>query len=441
LAVSSSPGVGGNRHRYGHRHTRSEILDQPVIVKSYNPGPTTPRAEAILEEEDPELLKLPSIDSFSFEGILKSVEPEVTRDLDSIQELCANYQETLGGEVDQVTTAQSELDNKMKDTDQLANTVLKTTKARIDRFETERAGFRGGAAVDALADTTETTHTTMTSIISTLLAIDEMLPPQERLSPETSAHRKHYPRLHSLLAGKAAELNLCFGSGKADNSSRTEELTIADENIQDNEGPSDLQKLPMWMRRRQSSSQAVSSPAGLRVGSFPDARRLSSPPYLQLRTILPAPIVDSPKPPDSARGGSFQLPPQTSAGVSLTTPVATPQLQQDPSPDLRPSSSRRGSGIWGRRPSTATLGFFPINEGTDILNSSNGSDEYSSPPTAGGRTSWRGSGSWSSLGGLWGGRSSRGSGIEAAKRERAEEKLKRVLESGESAKKGKAPVW
>ena len=35
-----------NRHRYGHRHTKSAaVLDQPVIVRTYNP-PTSPRPSA-----------------------------------------------------------------------------------------------------------------------------------------------------------------------------------------------------------------------------------------------------------------------------------------------------------------------------------------------------------------------------------------------------------
>ena len=41
IVNGNGSGVGGNRHRYGHRHTRSAVVDQPVIVKSYNPGPAS----------------------------------------------------------------------------------------------------------------------------------------------------------------------------------------------------------------------------------------------------------------------------------------------------------------------------------------------------------------------------------------------------------------
>lgn len=42
LAGHTSTGSSVNRHRYGHRHTRSAVLDQPVVVRTYNP-PATPR--------------------------------------------------------------------------------------------------------------------------------------------------------------------------------------------------------------------------------------------------------------------------------------------------------------------------------------------------------------------------------------------------------------
>lgn len=42
--------LGGNRHRYGHRHTRSAVVDTPVIVKSYNPGPAVSRNASPLHE-------------------------------------------------------------------------------------------------------------------------------------------------------------------------------------------------------------------------------------------------------------------------------------------------------------------------------------------------------------------------------------------------------
>lgn len=47
--VPGNGGFGSNGYHRGHRHTRSENLDQPVIVKSYNPDPAAPCAVPIEE--------------------------------------------------------------------------------------------------------------------------------------------------------------------------------------------------------------------------------------------------------------------------------------------------------------------------------------------------------------------------------------------------------
>lgn len=48
----SVDGIGGNRHRYGHRHTRSaaNVVDRPVIVKSYNPEAAVSRNASPIRE-------------------------------------------------------------------------------------------------------------------------------------------------------------------------------------------------------------------------------------------------------------------------------------------------------------------------------------------------------------------------------------------------------
>lgn len=48
----SADGIGGNRHRYGHRHTRSaaNVVDRPVIVKSYNPEAAVSRNASPIRE-------------------------------------------------------------------------------------------------------------------------------------------------------------------------------------------------------------------------------------------------------------------------------------------------------------------------------------------------------------------------------------------------------
>lgn len=98
--VSSQPAsaTSVNRHRYGHQQNKSVVLDQPVVVRTYNP-PATPgfptRAgmmnPAIFEvcstslpaasahwaqEREVQRIELPPIEAFSFDGIVRAVNPE-----------------------------------------------------------------------------------------------------------------------------------------------------------------------------------------------------------------------------------------------------------------------------------------------------------------------------------------------------------------------------
>ncbi|KAF8252993.1 hypothetical protein K440DRAFT_576857 [Wilcoxina mikolae CBS 423.85] len=438
IVTRNSTGSEGaiNRHRYGHRHTRSEAYDQPIIVKNYNPGTTAPAPQPI-EEEDEMDVQLPSLGDFSFDGILKAVEPQVNAALDGVTELCTKYQETLQTEVENLTNTQTNLHARMKDTDKLAVRVLKSTKARMEQLDSETTGLKGGAAVDSLAEATEATHTLMASIVSTLLAIDEMLPPQDRLSPETSAHRNHYPQLHTLLVSKATELNICFGSGKS-HGKRPSTGGFMSPSAGSSSGgggqfsdaaPKSRGDLPL-RRRMSSSSQILLSSAGLDRSSSSRA----PPPQLQLKTILPSSELDS------AQGSYFPLAPQTATGISLAYSNGKSSSNSGAVP------TKRSTGIWGGKPNTSTLAFFPIEEGEGMSNSSMAnlisSPPPPPPPTTPGRQSFswrRSSGSWSGFGGFFGGRSSRGSGEQA--RDRAEDRLKKVLESTEAAGRAVTSSW
>ncbi|KAI5854183.1 hypothetical protein BZA05DRAFT_371346 [Tricharina praecox] len=287
-----------NRHRYGHRHTRSE-WDQPVIVKSYSP----PREDLLDEvfDEDEMDTPLPSVDDFSWDGILKAVEPEVNTALASFGTLCGTYRTTLQASVDSLTSTQTSLQSRILMTDGLVSHVLRTTKSRTDRLTSENTTLKN---VDALAEAAEETHTVLTSIISTLLAIDEMLPPQERLSPESSASRNHFPKLHTLLVGKAAELNICFGSGRRPTTTTATTTTPA-------------ATYPPLRRRLSSSSQILLSGGGSGTNALPA-------PHLHLKTLLP---TNADIPPasrystsssGSGEGAYFPIASQTATGVSLT---------------------------------------------------------------------------------------------------------------------------
>lgn len=71
--------------------------------------------------------------------------------VDTVEDLCKHYRESVGAEVDGLVTAQAALDRRMKEADQLAISTLKTTKSRRDKHEHETRGLRGGSAVDSLA--------------------------------------------------------------------------------------------------------------------------------------------------------------------------------------------------------------------------------------------------------------------------------------------------
>lgn len=234
-----------------------------------------------------------------------------------------------------------------------------------------------GAAVDTLTEATETTQTMLTSILTTLLAIDEMLPPQERLSLDGSVHRGHYPRLHALLADRASELQGCF-------SSRTD-------------GPASPRPAPP-RRASHSNTPPPSLPVspGLPLG----VRRTSMPPHLQLRTILPAPASERPS---SSRSSVHEV---------HTTALATPSVitVQTPTTPRRPGSA-------------ATPTFVPIREGEwGFAHEPPSPLPQLRPSRTWGGANWKSSGGWGGLGALW---SSRKAGADYA--DDAAERLRKVL--------------
>jgi len=276
--------------------------------------------------------------------------------------------------------------------------------------------------VDALAEAAEATHTTLTSIVTTLLAIDEMLPAQERLSPLTSAHKKHYPKLHGLLAEKAHELNVLFSSGKS------AETTIMPRHSHSEVGEASSSREhenSVWMRRRMSSmstSEIMSNtiaPALARSDNLSHSRGVASP-HLQLRTVLPSPSSPAPDPASAYAGSYYPIPPKTATSISLTSPTGNSIAP------VSPQANRRHSGLWGRRASSSALAFFPEGAATTRTNT----------PTAESR-GWRHSGSWGGLFGGGGKRSSLLSMDNGDEPDGAQERLRRVLEAGADSRRGK----
>ncbi|KAL7271127.1 hypothetical protein RUND412_006142 [Rhizina undulata] len=329
------------------------------------------------EDDELEKVPLPPIDAFSFDRILKTIEPQVNYAVDSVSKLCYRYQDSLQSEVDLLTETQSTIDSQMKEADHLATQVLKTTKLRTERLDAETAGLKGGAAVEVVAEAAEAveaTHTFITSIIATLLAIDEMVPP-DGLIPTNSPHRKDYPRFLTLLNDKSTELWMRFGSARL---FAPEEMSI-------------------------TSSRTFTS--------FSHNRRISSSPKLQLRTLLPTSppenISSSNPRTASSQGFILPLPAQTETAVSLATPASTYTHAS--------SGSKRNSERWKRIVSTSTLNFLPIKE-------------TETSPKEEKKGLWRRSTNWS-IGALWGRGEERKEGVE--------EKLRKMLDVESKARGGK----
>ncbi|KAI5838060.1 hypothetical protein DFP73DRAFT_565635 [Morchella snyderi] len=417
-----------------------------------------------IQNDEIEDIALPSIDSFSFDAILKAIDPAVTTTLDSVGKLCEEYQTSLRTEVDALTDAQAEIDAMIKEADKLTNQAFKTTKMRTERLDAEAVGLKGGSAADALAAAAEATHTSLTSIITTLLAIDEMLPVQERLSPLLSAHKKHYPRLHTLLADKAHEIEVRFRNVRSPEMrpvSRPLSVQTLMSRLDLDLGESSSSRTTIdpsssWSPRRRlstSSTLLLNSPTVSRASTSYTHNRGVSSPHLQLRTILPSPSNEQ----ISASGSYFPIAPKTATGVSLTSPMYTAQQHLEGSISPRPMSPlmspRRPSGMWSRRASSGTIAAFMAR---DTDNSAlypsprSGSDKDgggtipvgSNPANSKPPSTWRNSaGSWA---GFFGGKGSRGSS-EVSKGVSAEERLKMLLQaagdgnssSSSSKKKGK----
>ncbi|RPB27009.1 hypothetical protein L211DRAFT_865926 [Terfezia boudieri ATCC MYA-4762] len=439
LVGQTTPRSSVNRYRYGHRHTRS-VVDQPVVVRTYNP-PATLRVPAragmmnpaIFEEEETQRIELPPIEAFSFDGILKAINPEVSKTLDKISYLCVRLKEDVKAEIEVAAQTQKEIHGQKKLVERLAAQALKTTNTRSETLASDSHGLKGGAAIEDLAQLTERTYTALGSIVSTLLAIDELLPLQERLAPGYSAHQTHYPRVHELLNKKHQEITARFGGGaialgRGSEGARmisktprhsTTSPTLSppgSPNLLSASLPNPTHQEPGWLRRRMSSSSAMllspNSPTS-NLGASTAAKRLSLPPHLQLKTILPSPSYGQ-SPPHPASYGSRR--------------DSTPGLTSNP------------SNMASRRRSTNNL-LLPRDSGerryntrpSSELSDSERNTGRSSSSFSGGifdTGSWKGTGKWNIFGNGGAGSNESERGMSA------EEKLRQMLNGANG--KGKA---
>ncbi|KAI9777257.1 MAG: hypothetical protein M1839_008987 [Geoglossum umbratile] len=278
---------GGPKPRR-HRHSKSTIVrnstfSQPVIVRTYS-GTSRPgsrqRVPPTLTEEDMDKTDLPPIEEFSFDGILRAIEPEVTNTLDAIANLCTNYRSNLSQECDYLVLAQGKLDQKMEDTDELTTSVLEETNARSERITADSRPLDGGNLASDIAFTASTAYSTLQNILSTLTAIEELLPPEERIS-----NKECYPRTHSLLVDRNGEDGTVVEVSTESRNGVTESLR------QDTAQPDH------WRRghTRRSKSTAFCFPgSGWNGGREKQTDAVRSPGGFLLRTIEPCPSTSSP---------------------------------------------------------------------------------------------------------------------------------------------------
>ncbi|KAF3927178.1 hypothetical protein ABW20_dc0102873 [Dactylellina cionopaga] len=188
------------------------VVTQPVLVRAYSPRPESALATTIPELDESERVELPPIDAFSFTSILKAIDPKVTRTISTISHLSTTYRSNLTHETEILITHQKEIETQILTADRLSKEALDTTNSRSDKLKSENP-FKNGVKVEELAQSAESAYTSIESIIAMLEAIDDMLPVEERLGTQDSAHKRHFPYTHSLLvAAKAVDAAVTTGS-------------------------------------------------------------------------------------------------------------------------------------------------------------------------------------------------------------------------------------
>ncbi|RPA87074.1 hypothetical protein BJ508DRAFT_320965 [Ascobolus immersus RN42] len=307
-AGRDTSGVSGsssnvNRHRYGHRHTKSAQLNQPVIVKTYNPPAESNEmgSGSIPKDWQKNRVELPSVDSFSFSSILKSVEPQVNEAKEGVSDFFQDYRDKIKTETDVVDGIQNQIDGRWKELNKLSTDVEKAKKERSKKINSAASNL-DYAIIDDLAQAADRSYSTLESIISTLLAIDELLPPTARLtSPSTSTH---YPRISSLVTSKSIQLS------QHQSAPRRPSTTLAPPTTPTTQTPSSPRFIIRYSEHDQDSAIELDSPPRAshprRFSTAPPPsknigpRRTSLPPQVHLSTMVPvptSPCAPSPKSP------------------------------------------------------------------------------------------------------------------------------------------------
>lgn len=207
--------------------------------------------------------------------------------------LSSNYRSNLAHETALLESAQKDIDTKMQRVDRLSSQVLRITTLRHNKLRTDVSMFKGGAVVQDLAQSAEKAYATIDSIISTLQAIDAMLPPKEQLSTIDSPHQKRYPYTHSLLASKAAEMRSHRQPSYVQSKTTLSPVTAAEGTIGElGVGSASSQDVASWSGSRRNSSYF---PALAVYGSplSVQQRQLEAPPTPKLKIVDPTVIMEN----------------------------------------------------------------------------------------------------------------------------------------------------
>lgn len=142
----------------------------------------------------PSPTELPAIEDFYFSNIISPyAQKEADAFQNSLSNFIQNYRSDLSVELDSIRRTQQNITKQMVDVDRLAHLTLGATQARVARIQSDLYTLRG---IKPLAEISSKTQESLNRVMDSLLSIDSMLPPHERLYPKMSPHKKHYANLH-----------------------------------------------------------------------------------------------------------------------------------------------------------------------------------------------------------------------------------------------------
>jgi hypothetical protein len=206
--------TGGGKRTSRHRHSQSAAIpsssthqnspspsvSQPVLVKTYS-GPKrqesqTRREPAIREEEEGNMEppRLPPVDAFKFDNILKAIEPEVSNTLDAVASLCRNLRTGKGeSENGHVSSGYGFLIRTRRDLDRVVEQVEGST---IAEDETIADGI--GLGLSQPHGTEQAGNGTLVTLLEHISGVDALASPGPELREDNLARMQEaLPKLPS----------------------------------------------------------------------------------------------------------------------------------------------------------------------------------------------------------------------------------------------------